>query len=47
MTAEHAEIRLVPAAAKKIGVATYPTALPDLRLIRRRLEQFAIPQETP
>jgi hypothetical protein len=23
------------------------TALPDLRLIRRRLEQFVIPQETP
>ena len=40
-------LALTPA-AKKIGVATYQTALPDERLIRARLEHFSLghPPET-
>lgn len=46
--ADRAQVRIaLTPAAKKVGVATYQTALPDLRLIRQRLEQFVIPQETP
>ena len=42
--ADQAQARLaLTPAAQKIGVATYETALPDLRLIQQRLEQFQIP----
>ena len=34
------------AAAKKIGIATYQTALPDLRLIQQRLEQLPVSEES-
>jgi predicted nuclease of restriction endonuclease-like (RecB) superfamily len=45
-TADHAQVRLaLTAAARKIGVATYQTALPDEKLIRARLEHFAWPRE--
>jgi hypothetical protein len=44
-TADHAQVRLaLTAAARKIGVATYQTALPDEKLIRARLEHFAWPR---
>jgi hypothetical protein len=38
------EVRLALTAARKIGVATYQTALPDEKLIRARLEHFAWPR---
>jgi len=45
--ADRAQVRIaLTPAAKKVGVATYQTALPDLRLIRQRLEQFSLPKET-
>lgn len=45
-TADHAQVRLaLTAAARKIGVATYQTGLPDAKLIRARLEDFAWPRE--
>ena len=45
-TADSAQVRLaLTAAAKKIGVATYQTALPDEKLIRQRLEQLPAPTE--
>ncbi len=45
-TADHAQVRLaLTAAARKIGVATFQTALPDAKLIRARLEHFAWPRE--
>jgi predicted nuclease of restriction endonuclease-like (RecB) superfamily len=45
-TADTAQVRLaLTAAARKIGVATYQTALPDEKLIRARLEHFAWPRE--
>ncbi|MBI2190693.1 MAG: DUF1016 domain-containing protein [Planctomycetes bacterium] len=45
--ADHVQVRLaLTPAAKKIGVATYETALPDLRLIRQRLAQFTLPKES-
>jgi len=44
-TADRAQVRLaLTAAARKIGVATYQTALPDPKLIRARLEHFAWPR---
>ena len=39
-------LALTAAAVKKTGVATYPTTLPDERLIQRRLEQPPNPSET-
>lgn len=45
-TADSAQVRLaLTAAARKIGVATYQTALPDEKLIRQRLEQLPAPTE--
>lgn len=47
-TADSAQVRLaLTAAARKIGVATYQTALPDEKLIRQRLEQLPAPTEAP
>ena len=44
--ADDSQVRLaLSPAAKKIGVATYETALPETRLIRQRLEQFSVPKE--
>lgn len=46
-SADKVQVRLaLTAAANKIGVATYQTALPDERLIQRRLEQLPNPSET-
>ncbi len=46
-SANSVQVKLaLSAAAKKIGVATYETALPDLNLIRQRLEQFPNSSET-
>ena len=40
-TADAAQVQLaLTAAAERIGIATYQTALPDEKQIRRRLEQF-------
>ncbi len=45
-TADHAQVRLaLTAAARKIGVATYQTALPDERLLRERLRRLPVPKE--
>jgi len=45
-TADHAQVRLaLNAAARKIGVATCQTALPDPKLICARLAHFAWPRE--
>lgn len=47
-TADSAQVRLaLTAAARKIGVATYQTALPDEKLIRQRLRQLPAPTEVP
>lgn len=44
-TADATQVRLaLTAAAERIGIATYQTALPDERLIKRRLEQ--LPQQS-
>jgi len=41
-TADATQVRLaLTEAAKRIGIATYQTALPDERLIHRRLEQLS------
>jgi predicted nuclease of restriction endonuclease-like (RecB) superfamily len=41
-SADRIQVRLaLTAAAKKIGVATYQTALPDERLMKKRLKQIA------
>ena len=46
-SADKIQVRLaLTTAANKIGVATYQTALPDERLIQRRLEQLPNPSET-
>ena len=47
-SADKVQVRLAPTAAavKKTGFATYQTALPDERLIQRRLEQLPNPSET-
>jgi len=47
-SADKVQVRLAltAAAIKKTGVATYQTALPDERLIQRRLEQLPNPPET-
>ena len=45
-TADATQVRLaLTAAAERIGIATYQTALPDERLIQRRLEQLPQPPE--
>ena len=43
--AEPLVLLAVPAAARKIGVATYQTALQDAKLIHPRVEHFAWPRE--
>ena len=47
-SADKVQVRLAPTAAavKKTGFATYQTAVPDERLIQRRLEQLPNPSET-
>lgn len=46
-TADDVQLRLaLTDAARKIGVATYQTALPEERLIRQRLERLTHPGET-
>jgi hypothetical protein len=45
-TADDMQIRLaLTEAARKVGVATYQTALPEERLIRQRLESLTHPGE--
>ena len=45
-TADATQVRLaLTAAAERIGIATYQTALPDERLIQRRLEQLPQPSD--
>ena len=47
-SADKVQVRLAltAAAIKKTGASTYQTALPDERLIQRRLEQLPNPSET-
>jgi hypothetical protein len=45
-SADRVQVRLaLTAAANKIGVATYQTALPNAKLIRQRLEHLPAPSE--
>jgi len=45
-TADHAQVRLaLTAAARKIGIATYQTVLPDEHLLEQRLARLPMPQE--
>ena len=46
-TADHAQVRLaLTAAARKIGIATYQTVLPDEHLLEQRLARLPMPQES-
>lgn len=46
-TADHAQVRLaLTAAARKIGIATYQTVLPDEHLLEQRLACLPMPQES-
>ena len=46
-TADHAQVRLaLTAAARKIGIATYQTVLPDEHLLEQHLARLPMPQES-